>query len=70
MFFGANVGVQFITTMHSNLDKVALISRLSTKPMSVEPQSLCMLDLAIFMKSEGLSDRRIEKIGVLRSWAW
>ena len=67
VFFGANVGVQFITTMHSNLDKVALISRLSTKPMSVEPQSLCMLDLAIFMKSEGLSDRRIEKI-VEYSW--
>ena len=62
VFFGANVGVQFITTMHSNLDKVALINRLSTRPMSVEPQSLCMLDLAVFMKSEGLSDRRIEKI--------
>lgn len=62
IFFGANVGVQFITTMHSNLDKTALVSRLSTKPMSVEPQALCMLDIAIFMKSNGLTERKIDKI--------
>ncbi|MEM3827068.1 MAG: type II/IV secretion system ATPase subunit [Candidatus Micrarchaeaceae archaeon] len=62
VFFGANVGVPFATTMHSNTDKASLISRLTSKPMSVEPQSLHALDVAVMMGAEGLGRRKIEKI--------
>jgi len=62
VFFGANVGVPFATTMHSNLDSNALINRLISKPMSVEPQSLSALDLAVLMNSSGINGRKVEKI--------
>ena len=48
VFFGANIGVPFMATMHTNGDGNALIRRLSSKPMSVEREAICMLDLALF----------------------
>lgn len=50
LFSAANVGVQFLTTMHSGGAKKELLDKLSTKPMEVDLRSLRMLDLAIYMK--------------------
>lgn len=66
VFSGANLGVPFMTTMHSSTDGKALINRLQSKPMSVEPQSISMLDVAVFMRTEGLSKRKISGISEYR----
>lgn len=62
IFFGANVGVPFATTMHSNSDANALISRLTARPMSVETQSLSALDFAVMMGADSRNERRVERI--------
>jgi len=48
--------------MHSNEGAFAILRKLLVKPMSVEPGSLAMLDLAIYMKQADLSKRIIEGI--------
>ncbi len=59
VFSGANLGVPFMTTMHSMTDGKSLINRLQAKPMSVEPQSISMLDVAVFTRLEGLNARAV-----------
>jgi flagellar protein FlaI len=60
VFSAGNLGIPFMTTLHSNIGGEALLDRLLTKPMSVE-QSLHSLDVAIFMEKIG-QQRRISKI--------
>ncbi len=57
LFSGANIGVPFMTTMHSNPDGLDIIRKLMVSPMAVETRSLCMLDLAVYMKHVDLSKR-------------
>ncbi len=60
VFFGANLGVPFITTMHSNSAK-EVITRLRTKPMSVDDALINMIDVIIFMRRRGVC-REIDSI--------
>jgi type IV secretory pathway ATPase VirB11/archaellum biosynthesis ATPase len=62
VFFGANVGVPFMTTMHSSSDGIGVISRLQARPMSVEQSTLSMLDLSIFMRQADSGRRVIDSI--------
>ncbi len=68
VFSAANLGVPFMATMHSNIDGDALIERLTTKPMSVEPEALHSLDIALFMKHSDAYKRSVDKITEYR-WA-
>jgi len=61
-FSGANVGVPFMTTLHASANGNSIIDRLSSKPMNVEPQLICMLDLSFFMNCSSLSSRRLDSI--------
>lgn len=61
VFSAGNLGVPFMTTLHSDIDEKSLISRLSSRPMSVEPHTISALDMAIFMKKDQ-SRRIIEKV--------
>ncbi len=49
VMFGANIGVQFMTTIHSN-SAIDVVTRMKTKPMAVEPALISMLDICVFMK--------------------
>ncbi len=60
VMFGANIGIPFITTIHSNSAEDA-ITRLKTKPMNVEDSLISMVDVVIFLKKER-DERRIESI--------
>jgi flagellar protein FlaI len=62
VFSSANLGVPFMTTMHSNINEQALVERLTTKPMSVEPEALHSLDVALFMRRTDLYKRSIDRI--------
>jgi len=62
MFSGSNLGIPFMTTMHSNEGGLSILKKLLVKPMSVEPSALGMLDLAIYMKQVDLSKRIVEGI--------
>jgi len=62
MFSGSNLGIPFMTTMHSNDGGLSILKKLLIKPMGVEPSALGMLDLAIYMKQIGLSKRIVESI--------
>ncbi len=68
VFSAANLGVPFMATMHSNIDGRALIERLATKPMSVEPEALHSLDMALFMKHSDVYKRSADRITEYR-WA-
>lgn len=57
LFAGANLGVPFMTTMHSNAGGLDIIKKLMAKPMNVETRSLNSLDLALYMKHIDLSKR-------------
>ncbi len=60
IFFGANIGIPFMTTLHSN-SAADVITRIKTRPMEVDPALVCMLDVCVFM---GMSNgkRTIEEI--------
>ena len=62
LFSGANLGIPFITTMHSNEENLAIIKRLISKPMSVEARSMSMLDLAVYMRQSGVRSRIVSSI--------
>lgn len=51
VMFGANIGIPFITTMHSN-SAYEVITRLKTKPMSVEDSLISMIDVVIFLNKQ------------------
>ncbi len=53
LFSAANLGIPFMTTVHSAASGRALLDRLSAKPMSVERNSLRALDVAVFMRKDG-----------------
>ncbi|MEM3572111.1 MAG: type II/IV secretion system ATPase subunit [Candidatus Micrarchaeaceae archaeon] len=57
LFAGANLGIPFMTTMHSNEDGLALLKKLLVKPMSVDPNALSALDLSVFTAQIGLAKR-------------
>lgn len=63
VFFGSNIGVPFMTTLHSQLDTKSLLYRLRSKPMSIEPNLLKSLDIAIFISHNQIDNsRKIENI--------
>ncbi len=67
MFSGSNLGIPFMTTMHSNEGGLSILRRLSVQPMSVEASALSMLDLAIYMKQTEVSRRRID---IVYEYSW
>jgi len=60
MFAGANLGIPFMTTMHSNQGAPEIIKRLLAKPMDVDPRTISMLDLALYMKQVDIAHRQLE----------
>ena len=66
LFAGANIGIPFLTTMHSNSDGISVIKKLMVRPMSVEPGSLSMLDVSIYMRQSGVSSRVVSAINEYR----
>lgn len=62
LFTGANLGIPFITTMHSGEDNLSIIKKLLVKPMAVESRSLSMLDVSIHMRQEGIRSRIVSAI--------
>lgn len=62
LFSGANLGIPFFTTMHSNDSEMSLIKRLLVRPMSVDPQALSSLDVSIQMSNKGIDSRQISEI--------
>ncbi|MDE1857121.1 MAG: CpaF family protein [Candidatus Micrarchaeota archaeon] len=62
VFSGANLGVPFMTTMHSSENGLVLLNRLSAKPMSVEPQAINMLDMSVVMEHPNPNTRRLSSI--------
>ncbi|MDE1855126.1 MAG: CpaF family protein [Candidatus Micrarchaeota archaeon] len=67
LFAGANLGVPFMTTMHSNEGGMEIIKKLMVKPMNVDVRSLNCLDLALYMKHIGISKR---VLGGLYEYKW
>ncbi len=63
---GSNFGIPFMTTMHSSDNGNAIMSRLQAKPMSVEPQLVSMLDVAVFMRQKGMQSRTLDSIAEYR----
>ncbi len=62
IFSGSNLGIPFITTMHSNEGGLEVLKRLIIRPMGVEPSSLSTLDVALYMEQIGLDKRMLGKI--------
>ena len=61
-FSGANVGVPFMTTMHSDGGGAELLSRLISKPMNLEEQLINRLNVSVFMRKSEDGTRRVENI--------
>ncbi|HUY70390.1 MAG TPA: type II/IV secretion system ATPase subunit [Candidatus Baltobacteraceae bacterium] len=59
---GSNLGIPFMTTMHSSGSGQPLIDRLRSRPMSVEEQLISMLDVSVFMKQRDIKSRVAEQI--------
>jgi len=66
LFAGANLGIPFITTMHSGEDGLSVIKKLMIRPMAVEPRALSMLDVCIYMKQNGIRERCVSSISEYR----
>ncbi|MGC8676361.1 MAG: ATPase, T2SS/T4P/T4SS family [Candidatus Micrarchaeia archaeon] len=62
MFAGANLGIPFVTTMHSNEGAIDILKKLSVKPMNVDAASISMLDVALYMKQIDISRRVLSGI--------
>ena len=67
LFSGANLGVPFLTTMHSNAGGLDIVKKLITKPMEVETRSISSLDLALYMRHTDVS-RRV--LGEVYEYRW
>lgn len=61
-FAGANLGIPFMTTMHSNDGGLSIVKRLLIKPMSVEPRAVGMMDVAVYMRHMDLRKRALSEI--------
>ena len=66
LYSGANLGIPFMTTMHSNPDPSSLIARLSSRPMSVEEHSISMTDIAVFMRKNGV----VRTVSGIAEYSW
>jgi flagellar protein FlaI len=62
LFASANLGIPFITTMHSSSGGMELIKKLLIRPMGVESRSLSMLDVALYMRHADLSKRVLSDV--------
>lgn len=67
VFAAGNLGIPFMTTMHSNTTGKSLLDRLAAKPMGVERSSVSALDVALFLERSG-TERRLCGISEYR-WA-
>ena len=59
---GSNLGIPFMTTMHSTGSGQALLDRLRSRPMSVEEQLMSMLDISVFMRQRDIKTRIAEQV--------
>ncbi|MGC8538657.1 MAG: ATPase, T2SS/T4P/T4SS family [Candidatus Micrarchaeia archaeon] len=59
IFSGANLGIPFMTTMHSDEGAISLLKRLIVKPMEVDPYAISMLDVSVHMQQTNISERKI-----------
>ncbi len=62
VFAGANVGVPFLTTMHSDGDGPGIISRLRSNPMHIEDYLIANLDVSVFMGRDRNGSRSVKSI--------
>ena len=62
VFVGANLGVPFMTTIHSSGNGQQLIGRLKSKPMSVEEHTIQMLDLSVFTSRDNEGNRKLNSV--------
>ena len=53
LFSGANSGTSFLTTMYAGDNEPGIVSKLLTRPMSVEYSAIGMLDLSIHLSRTG-----------------
>lgn len=61
-FSGANLGIPFITTMHSSQNGQALLDKLESNPLNVERALLNRLDISVFLSKRENGSRIIESI--------
>ena len=62
LFSSANLGIPFITTMHSNSGGMDIVKKLMVRPMGVESRSLSMLDVALYMRHTGIAKRLLSEV--------
>ena len=62
LFMGANIGISFAATMHSNEGGMQILKKLMVKPMCVDIKGIGALDIAIYMKQIDISKRIISGI--------
>ncbi len=62
LFAGANLGVPFMTTMHSNEGGMEIVKKLMIKPMAVQAGAISSLDIALYMRHTDLSRRLLSDI--------
>ena len=62
LFSSANLGIPFITTMHSNAGGMDIVKKLMVRPMGVESRSLSMLDVALYMRHADISRRVLSDV--------
>ena len=62
LFAGANLGVPFMTTMHSNEGGMEIVKKLMIKPMAVQAGAISSLDIALYMRHTDLSRRLLSGI--------
>ncbi len=62
LFSASNLGVQFMTTMHSNEGGADTIKRLLLSPMSVEPSAIGFLDIVVYMQQTDITKRVVSHV--------
>jgi flagellar protein FlaI len=66
LFMGANIGISFATTMHSNEGGMQILKKLLVKPMCVDTRGIGALDIAVYMRQIDISRRMISGISEYR----
>ena len=66
LFMGANIGISFAATMHSNEGGMQILRKLMVRPMSVDIKGLSALDVAVYMKQEDVNRRFVSSISEYR----
>jgi type IV secretory pathway ATPase VirB11/archaellum biosynthesis ATPase len=62
LFSSANLGIPFVTTMHSNSGGMDIVKKLMVRPMGVESRSLSMLDVALYMRHTDITRRLLSEV--------